>query len=68
MAYKIINVDLPEPRQFGKEYRAIITAVLDSADDLAALGTDYSPGSVAMVADKGVPSYMLNASGDWKEI
>ena len=25
-------------------------------------------GSIAMVADKGVPSYMVNASGEWKGI
>ena len=68
MAYRIIKVEIPEPRPGGEEYRAIITAVLDSSDDLDALGTDYSPGSVAIVADKGVSSYMLNASGMWKEI
>ena len=42
--------------------------MLDSVDDLASLGTDYAPGSVAIVADKGAPVYMLNASGVWKEI
>ena len=68
MAHKIIQVDLPKPRQFGSEYRAIITAVLDSPADLAELGTGYCPGSVAMVADKGVPAFMLNSSGKWKEI
>ena len=45
-----------------------ITAMLDSVSDLSSLGTDFAPGSIAMVADKGVPSYMLNASGEWKEI
>lgn len=63
MSYKIIR-DENNKYQMGRE----ITAVLDSVSDLASLGTDFAPGSIAMVADKGVPSYMLNASGEWKEI
>ena len=63
MAYKIIR-DENNKYQLGRE----IEAVLDSTADLGALGTDYSPGSVAIVADKGAPVYMLNASGAWKEI
>lgn len=63
MAYKIIR-DENNKYQLGRE----IEAVLDSTADLAALGTDYCPGSVAIVADKGAPAYMLNASGEWKEI
>lgn len=45
-----------------------IEAVLDAADDLTALGTDYAAGSTAVVADTGAPVYMLNTSGVWKEI
>lgn len=63
MAYKIIR-DEWNKYQLGRE----ITAVLDAIDDLASLGTDFAPGSVAIVADKGATSYMLNASGAWKEI
>ena len=63
MAYTIIR-DEWNKYQLGRE----ITAVLDTIDDLASLGTDYAPGSVAIVADKGAPVYMLNASGAWKEI
>ena len=63
MAYKIIR-DENNKYQLGRE----IEAVLDSVDDLASLGNDYAPGSVAIVADKGAPAYMLNASGEWKEI
>ena len=63
MAYKIIR-DENNKYQLGRE----IEAVLDSTADLDALGTDYCPGSVALVADKGAPVYMLNASGVWKEI
>ena len=63
MAYKIIR-DENNKYQLGRE----IEAVLDSTADLNALGTAYCPGSVAIVADKGAPAYMLNASGVWKEI
>ena len=63
MAYKIIR-DESNKYQMGRE----ITAVLDSVSDLSSLGTNFAPGSIAMVADKGVPSYMLNVSGQWKEI
>lgn len=63
MAYKIIR-DENNKYQLGRE----IEAVLDSTADLDSLGTDYAPGSVAIVADKGAPAYMLNASGEWKEI
>lgn len=46
-----------------------ITAVLDSTADLSDLGTTpYRPGSVAIVADVGTPTYMLNASKVWKEV
>lgn len=63
MAYKII-------REYKNQYQAgtEITAVLDSTDDLTLLGNDYAPGSMAMVADSGLPTYMLNASLVWKEI
>lgn len=66
MAYSITKRTLVR-YQDGHEI-VEITAVLDSVSDLAALGTDYAPGSIAMVADKGVPSYILNVSGQWKEI
>lgn len=65
MAYKIIKT---EPSLIGEIGRPVIMAVLDSGDDLVALGNNYAPGSVAIVADKGTPAYMLNASGVWKEI
>ena len=65
MAYKIIKT---EPSLIGEISRPVIMAVLDSADDLVALGNDYGASSVALVADKGAPVYMLNASGVWKEI
>ena len=63
MAYKIIR-DENKKYQMGRE----ITAILDAVSDLDSLGTDFCPGSIAMVADSGAPVYMLNASGAWKEI
>ena len=45
-----------------------VEIVMDSAGDLSSLPTDFAPGSLAMVADKGIPLYMLNASGEWKEL
>ena len=63
MAYKIIRSKFYQ-YQTGTE----ITAILDAASDLTVLGTDYAPGSIAIVADSGAATYMLNASGTWKEI
>lgn len=63
MAYKIIR-DMSELHQTGRE----ITAVLDSASDLQALIAaegELAPGSTAVVAAKGRPTYILNASGQW---
>lgn len=43
MAYKIIRSKFYQ-YQTGTE----ITAILDAASDLTALGTDYAPGSIAI--------------------
>lgn len=40
--------------------------ILDSTADAASL-PKCAPGSVAIVADKDGPVYMVNASGEWKE-
>lgn len=61
--YKIIR-HRTNCEQGGSE----ITALLDSASDLSSVGTDWAPGSFAVIADKGLPTYVLNASGEWKEI
>ena len=63
MAYKIIKERI-NVEQYGRE----ISAILDSADDLAALGKGFAPGSTAMVAAKDGPIYMVNASGEWEEL
>lgn len=64
MAYKITHYSYPGVAGA----KPVITAVLDSADDLVALGHDYHPGSVAFVADTDIPAYMMNASGEWKSV
>ena len=63
MAYRIIRSEW-NGRQVGRE----IVAVLDSAEDLDALGSDYAPGSAALVADRDGAVYLMNASGVWKEM
>lgn len=66
MAYKVIR-SAKDDYQIGRE----ITAVLDSTSDLATLiaseGT-LAPGSIAIVADSGMPTYILNASGEWMSV
>ena len=62
MAYKIVR-QFTDRWQEGNE----ITAILDSASDLTSLGTEWCPGSIAIVADEGTPTYILNASREWKE-
>lgn len=65
MAYKLIG---GKYNVFSKApYRVIQDFVLDSASDLASL-PDCDPGSTAIVADKGGAIYMVNASGEWKEL
>ena len=69
MAYRIIR-STAHPTKPGEDARdgLEITAILDSASDLDVLGTDFHPGSIAVVADAGTPTYMLNASQVWKEV
>ena len=66
MAYKIINYDYVGVAGAPPK----ITAVLDSADDLEGLKAsgEYHPGSIAYVAEEGLPAYMVNASGEWVEV
>ena len=41
--------------------------IIDSADDVASL-PKCCPGSTAIVADKDGAVFMVNASGEWKEL
>lgn len=41
--------------------------ILDSASDVESLPA-CTPGSTAIVADTDGPVYMVNASGEWKEL
>lgn len=62
MAYKLVDLDwAPGTALVRNGY------VLDSADDAASL-PKAPTGSVAIVADKDGPMYMVNASGEWKEL
>lgn len=64
MAYKIIRSQ-KNSFQSGRE----VMAVLDSEADLTSLSAnegELSPGSIAIIATTGLPSYMLNVSGEWK--
>lgn len=63
MAYRIIKT---EPSLIGETSRPVIMAVLDSDDDLAALGDNYGASSVAIVAAKDGKWYIMNASGSWE--
>ena len=63
MAYRIIKT---EPSLIGEISLPVIMAVLDSDDDLAALGNNYGASSVAIVATKDGKWYMMNASGNWE--
>ncbi len=47
---------------------AQVTIVCDAAADVADLPTGYAPGSIAVVADSGLPTYVLNASGTWASV
>ncbi len=63
MAFQLIRVRT-NCEQGGSE----ITALCDSLSDLEQVGTDWAAGSFAVIADKGMPTYVLNASKQWKEI
>ena len=65
MAYKIIK---SEPSLIGEIARPVIMAVLDSDDDLTALGHNYGASSVAIVAAKDGKWYKMSASGSWEEM
>lgn len=61
MAWKITNretqgVDGDVPQ---------VVIVMDSTDDAADLPTTYAPLSVAVVADAGLPVYILGADKTW---
>jgi len=57
--YKIIDIHYTGTRP-------VITALLDSVEDLAALGTDYNPGSVAILKQGTPDQYRLNDNKEWE--
>ena len=47
----------------------IVTIIMDSTSDASDLPTaGCAPGSMAIAADSGMPTYMLNASGTWTSV
>ena len=59
-------------KKIGKEWSSsaedyIYAFVMDGAGDFASL-PKCGVGSFAVVADKDGPLYMVNASGEWKEV
>ena len=61
MAYALISNEYTgDLTRFRNEF------VIDSTADVAGLPPS-APGSVAVVADKDGPVFMVNASGEWKE-
>ncbi len=59
--YKIISSEWVDWELYRNEF------ILDSAADVASLPKS-APGSVAVVAAKDGAVYMVNASGQWKEL
>lgn len=64
MAWKISNIQT----QGVAGDAAQVTIVCDATADVANLPTGYAPGSIAVVADSGLPTYVLNASGTWTSV
>lgn len=62
MAYKLIA------REHNRVANIVTSSfVLDSKEDAETL-PESAPGSKAIVAEKDGPLYMVNASGEWKEL
>lgn len=59
--YKIISSEWVDWETYRNEF------IVDSAADIASLPKS-APGSVAVVAAKDGAVYMVNASGQWKEL
>ena len=67
MAYQIIASQDTDAVYPETELRPRITAVLDSAADVEALGgtEKWSPGSLAILAEAGFPTLLLSKSNGW---
>lgn len=61
MAIKLVKREW----QSGDNYHCEF--VMDSAEDAVDL-PECSTGSIAIVADEGFALFMVNASGEWKEV
>ena len=63
MAWKITN---RETKGVDGDVAQVVI-VCDAESDVSDLPTTYAPGSIAVVADEGMPVYVLNASGTWAD-
>ena len=63
MAWKITN---RETKGVDGDVAQVVI-VCDTESDISDLPTTYAPGSIAVVADSGLPVYLLNASGTWAD-
>lgn len=64
MAWKISNIQT----QGVPGDAAQVTIVCDAAADVADLPTTYAPGSIAIVADSGLPAFLLGPDGTWHAV
>ena len=64
MAWKISNIQT----QGVVGDAAQVTIVCDAGTNKNALPTGYAPGSFAIVAESGMPVYMVDASGEWADV
>ena len=42
-----------------------VTIIMESESDVSSLPTTFAAGSVAIIADEGLPVYMLGVDGVW---
>lgn len=61
MAWKISNIQTQGVPGDAPQ----VTIVCDAAADVSDLPTGYAPGSIAIVAESGLPVYMLGVDGEW---
>ena len=63
MAYAITN----ETIEGVVGNKSQVTIIMESASDVSNLPTTFAAGSIAIVADEGLPVYMLGVDGAWHE-
>lgn len=64
MAWKITN---RETKGVDGDVAQVVI-VCDAAADVDDLPTTYAPGSIAIVADSGLPAFLLGPAGTWHAV